>query len=170
MEDKKKKIRNEDTISVDSMNAEAMFRVDDLGSKTRNTYNGSFRVRCIMDPAKVMAAGRKMRQLLGPYGQSASDHEFNLAFALSQLEQRIITAPPWWDQSKTDVRGDGVADSNIIIGVLDLAIRAEELYNEEVAKSTEEIYNKLSEQIQEINKKKREEDKTLAEASKSKRK
>lgn len=147
---KTKKVRGEDSILTDTALGEASFKIEDLGAVTRMTYNGTFKVRVVLEPFRLLNSGRQLRALLGPYSNQAPDHELNLAFALSQLEQRIIEAPPWWDTNAVDVRGSGVKDRNIIMAVFDLATRAEEKYQKEVENETKAHYERLKTKLEEM--------------------
>lgn len=90
------------------------------------TYTGTFKFRCMLTPTQKIAAGREMRDILGPQMLLASENDSNVAFALTQLKYRIISAPPFW---KTGGAYDGdILDSNIIMEVLDASIDAEVAY------------------------------------------
>lgn len=94
------------------------------------TYTGTFRFRCYLTPTQQIAASREMREMLGPQMTMAPEHESFLAYALTQLKQRIISAPPFW--SSQSVPGD-LPDENVISLVLDAAIGAELKYKKQLA-------------------------------------
>ncbi len=107
------------------------------------TYIGSFRFRCYLDPIRELQAGREYRALLGDLGKQATEKEGNLAFALVQLKHRIIKAPPFWTSTEEESGMAGnIGDLNVIMLILDAAIRSENLYVEKMTKEKEEILNK----------------------------
>jgi hypothetical protein len=101
------------------------FKLADVGSRSRTTYEGMFRVKGGLSPFDELSAGRDMRALLGEHGVQALDHEANIAYALAQLRYRVIDAPSFWTEKSRDGFGGADLDSNIIIGVLNLAVEAE---------------------------------------------
>lgn len=101
------------------------------------TYVGLFKFRCFLTPLQTIAAGKEQRELLGTNMALATEHEAFLAYALTQLKQRIIQAPPFWASEGKSVNGD-LPDENIIEAVLDAAIRSELKYKDEKKKRKEE--------------------------------
>jgi hypothetical protein len=97
------------------------------------TYTGAFRFRCFLTPTQQIAANREYRELLGPQLTMAPEHETFLAYALTQLKYRILSAPPFWTSTlqTSSVAGD-VPDENIISAVLDAAIGAEIKYKKQL--------------------------------------
>jgi hypothetical protein len=93
------------------------------------TYVGVFKFKCYLTPLQAIAAGKEQRELLGSNMALATDHESFLAYALTQLKQRIIQAPPFWASASPNkaIEGD-LPDENIIEAVLDAAIRSELKY------------------------------------------
>ena len=100
-----------------------------LEGEIQGTYTGTFRFRCFLTPTQRLAAGREYRELLGNNPQLALPHEDNLAFSLSQLKYRILSAPPFWTSTiqQNSVAGD-LPDENIIDAVLDAAVASELKY------------------------------------------
>jgi hypothetical protein len=71
---------------------------------------------------------------MGPNPTFASEHESFLAYALTQLKYRIVSAPPFWvSQNPATLAGD-IADENIISAVLDAALGAEIKYKSQLKK------------------------------------
>lgn len=91
------------------------------------TYAGTFKFRCYLTPMQKIAANREMRELLGSHATMAPEHEANLAFALTQLKHRIVSAPPFWNSVTSGMAGD-LPDANVILAVLDAAYVAELKY------------------------------------------
>ncbi len=106
------------------------------------TYSGTFEFRCWLTPTQTLEAGREFRSLLGNLSAQATETESNISFALVQLKHRIIKAPPFWTSTlqHSSYAGD-LPDLNVIAAVLDAAIRAENLYKENVAKEREALLN-----------------------------
>jgi hypothetical protein len=122
------------------------------------TYVGVFKFRCYLTPLQSIAAGREQRELLGNNMALATEHESFLAYALTQLKQRIISAPPFWASASPNksIEGD-LPDENIIEAVLDAAIRSELKYKEEKKKKKEEALARSDSAIKAIEDKKQEE-------------
>jgi len=111
----------------------------DLGG----TYLGSFKFRCFLNPLQQLQAGREYRELLGSNPAFASDTELQLAFAISQLKQRVIKAPPFWTSSAQEAGVVGnIGDLNIIGAVLDAAMLAEEMYKKKIKEERDKILDK----------------------------
>jgi hypothetical protein len=103
-----------------------------LEGDIHGTYVGAFRFKCYLSPLQQIAADRERRELLGPQPFAASEHESFLAYALTQLKYRIISAPPFWaSQNPAELAGD-IADENIIGAVLDAALGAEMKYKSQL--------------------------------------
>jgi hypothetical protein len=97
-------------------------------------YAGAFRFKCYLSPLQQIAANREFREIMGPNPTFASEHESFLAYALTQLKYRIISAPPFWaSQNPATLSGD-LADENIISAVLDAALGAEIKYKSQLKK------------------------------------
>lgn len=125
MADKQKDLERTDII-IEGNTATWDIRID---GDINGTYMGSFRFKCFLSPTQKLAASREYRQLLGENPTLALTHEDNLAYALSQLKYRVISAPPFWTStaSQSGMAGD-VPDENVIMAVLDAAVGAELKY------------------------------------------
>jgi hypothetical protein len=97
----------------------------------QGTYFGQFRFRCFLTPSQRLAAGRDHRELIGPNPALVQEHDDNLAFSLSQLKYRIVSAPPFWNSN--GIGGD-IPDENVIDAVLEAAIAAEFKYLAQIKK------------------------------------
>lgn len=144
-----KKKEKANLVSINLEEATATFRISaELGAVTRQTYDGVFTVRTLLEPFRKLASGRTQRALLGSMAQHATDHEHNIAFALAELQQRVLSAPPWWDSMPDlEVRGSAVRDENIILMVLDSAIEAQAQYSKDLHKSSAEAIKALKKKI-----------------------
>ena len=114
-----------------------------LDGDINGTYVGTFRFKCFLSPTQKLAASREYRQLLGENPTLILKHEDNLAFALSQLKYRVISAPPFWTSTAqlSGMAGD-IPDENIIDAVLDAAIDAELKYVAHLQKKKTESIEK----------------------------
>ena len=111
--------------------------------EVQGTYTGTFQFRAFLDPIRQLQAGREYRELLGPNGGMAAEHEGQMAFCLTQLKHRIIKAPPFWTSTLQDSSMAGnIPDLNILLIILDASIRSENAYKEKVAKERELALNR----------------------------
>jgi hypothetical protein len=105
-----------------------------LEGDIHGTYVGAFRFKCYLSPLQQIASNREYREILGPNPSFASEHESFLAYALTQLKYRIVSAPPFWaSQNPASISGD-IADENIISAVLDAALGSEIKYKSQLKK------------------------------------
>lgn len=106
--------------------SEAKFDVNIVGNITKESYLGKFKVKCLLSPLEEIEADKIYRELLGNNFQLAEDRVKQKAFALAQLQVRVIEEPPFW---KHDIIGGGdIPDDNVLLDVLELAITAQEKY------------------------------------------
>lgn len=123
----------------------AKFMVNITGRHSKQTYLGTFRVKCLLSPLEEIAADKRYRDLLGQNSHLAQEHVRQQAFALSQLEQRVIEMPPFWENDI--IPGGHIKDDNVLLDVLDLAIEAQEKFIAAKAKELEERRNRLTNKI-----------------------
>lgn len=92
-------------------------------------YTGTFVFKCFLTPSEKLAAGRDYRELLGENAVLALRHEDNLAFVISQLKYRIISAPPFWSSSTglNGFQGD-LPDEKVLDIIFEAALSAEFKY------------------------------------------
>ena len=122
-----------------------------MESEYGGTYTGTFKFRCYLNPLQTLEAGREYRSLLGNMGHAATNLENNLAFALSQLKQRVISAPPFWTSTKESGIEGNIGDVAIILAVINAAERAELMFKENIQKERDALLDnaiKLGEEIQ----------------------
>ncbi len=115
------------------------------------TYIGQFRFRCFLTPMQQIAAGKEERDLLGVNLALANEHERFLAYALSQLKYRIISAPPFWNTSVGGLQGD-LPDENVIATILSAAIDSEALYKKQIKERKEAAIKRAKAASDEITK------------------
>jgi hypothetical protein len=106
--------------------AKHTFTINIVGKHTKNSYMGTFTVKCLLSPMEEIAADRRYRDLLGQNSHLAQEHIRQQAFGLAQLEQRIIEMPPFWENSV--LPGGHIEDPNVLMEILDVAILAQEEY------------------------------------------
>lgn len=115
---------------------EATFGLNIIGDKSNNSYMGNFRVKCVLSPLEEIAADRRYRDLLGSNSHLAQERVRQQAFALAELEQRIIECPPFWENEI--IGGGHIEDTNVILEVLDIAVEAQEQFMKEKKKELSE--------------------------------
>ena len=130
---------------MDIKGSEAVFSINLIGDRTNETYMGNFKVRCLLSPIQEIQADRTYRELLGTNSHLASEYVRQQAFALAQLEQRIIEAPPFWYNST--IGGGHIEDSNVLLDVLDKAIESQEKFYISKKKELEERQKRLTDMI-----------------------
>lgn len=109
----------------------------------QGTYAGEFIFRCYLSPSQQIAANREYREMLGVNPTMAGEHETFLAYALSQLKYRIISAPPFWTSTAqiNGFNGD-LPDEDIITQILDAAIHAQLKFKHEINKRKMDLIEK----------------------------
>ena len=115
----------------------ATWEINTVGS-IMGTYIGTFRFRCFLSPLQQIAAGREERELIGVNMSLAPEHEKFLAYALTQLKYRIISAPPFWASANVNNLQGDIPDEEIISVILSAAIDAEAKYKSDIRKRKEE--------------------------------
>ena len=122
-----------------------IFTVNDIGSVSKETFMGTFEVKCVLNPLDQIKADKLYRELLGAINPHlASVDVQNLVFALSQLKYRVQKSPAGWRHSEID---GGHLDANIVLNVLNQSIKCQVMYNEQANKRIEELQQKLTEQV-----------------------
>ena len=115
------------------------------------TYTGRFVFNCFLAPTDMLKAGRVYRSLLGEHAGMATTEEGHIAFALTQLKFRVVSAPPFWTSTLQDSEFSGnIGDLNIIGLVLDAAMEAEVAFKEKIVKEREALLErsiKVAEQL-----------------------
>ena len=125
--------------------SEAVFDINVLGDRTNQSYMGTFRVKCLLSPLEEIEADKIYRELLGPNSHLAQEHVRQQAFALAQLDQRLIEFPAFWENA---VLGGGhIKDRNVVMEVLDKAIQAQEQYVKGKEKELEQKQKRLAQMI-----------------------
>lgn len=115
------------------------------------TYHGVFKFKCYLTPTEVLSAGRDYRDLLGPSGNLAFTKEDNLAYTLSQLKHRVISAPPFWTSSLgvNGYAGD-IPDENVLDAIFDAAMTSQLKYLALLQNKKDEMIKKSKETAEKI--------------------
>jgi len=125
--------------------SKAFFDFSDVGARTNTTYMGEFFVKCVMSPLDRLDAARLYRELIGSINPHlASQDAKNYAFALSQLKQRALQSPDFYKNREID---GGHLDSNILIGIINMAIEAEEEYKKLQDEKTKNLQEMMAKRI-----------------------
>lgn len=125
--------------------SEAIFSINVIGDKTKETFMGEFTVKCIMSPMDLIKSDKLYRNLIGDNPHFANQDVREYAFVFSQLQFRIVKSPSWWELG--EINGQNVQDRNVLITIMNNALEAEELYIKEKTKQQEEMQNRLTESI-----------------------
>lgn len=107
------------------------------------TYLGTFKFRTFLTPAQALDADRDFRELLGPNANFAATNAENIAYALAQLKQRIIEAPPFWSTNAGRFGGSSVKDLGCLDLVLEAAVASEVKFRKEMTKRHEDSLKRL---------------------------
>lgn len=125
--------------------SKAYFDYHGVGKKTNDTYMGEFCVKTSLSPLDFLKADRLYRELIGSVNPHLATKEAqNFAFALSQLKYRIVEMPEFFKNKELD---GGHLDSNVLIEIVNLAIEAEEAYQEEQERKIKEMQDMLASRI-----------------------
>jgi hypothetical protein len=127
--------------------SEAEFTISVIGKQSGETFQGNFKVKCFLTPIDIVKADRLYRELLGSITPHLATTEAqNMCFALSQLKYRTLRSPAGWKNEEID---GGHLDMNIVIEVLNKAIKAQEMYQNESKKRLEKLQKQLTKEIKE---------------------
>ena len=123
----------------------ATFTVNIVGKHSKDSYMGTFKVKCLLSPLEDIAADKRYRDLLGANSHLAQEHIRQQAFALAQLEQRVIEMPPFWEND--NLPGGHIKDANVLLHVLDQAVEAQEKYIQNKEEELKERQKRLTKAI-----------------------
>lgn len=123
----------------------ASFSINLIGNINRQTYMGNFKVKCILSPLEFIKSDKLYRELLGNDSANAHSKARANAFALAQLQYRVIESPPFWENR--EIGGGHVEDDNVLSEVIELAIQAEEKYRNSKIEESKRLQEILSNKI-----------------------
>ena len=136
----------------------AVFTIQEEG-EVQGSYRGTFILKCYLNPMETLSAGRLFRDYLGPNGELASENDRFLAFALAQLQKRVIKGPPWWQVEGTQ---GNIPDTNILSITLDRAITAEAAFKARLKQKKDAALQQAQEALLAIQKKQAEDRKPIS--------
>ena len=94
-----------------------------------------------------LAVGRERRQLLGEFEALASELERYIAYSLSELKYRIITAPVFWNDDKMN---GNIPEEQLLFNVLDAALYAQGMYSQTKNEEKDALVNSALKQAEKI--------------------
>lgn len=112
------------------------------------TYQGVFQFRTVLSPMQQIEADRDYRELIGSNYQIIGTHVDNLAYILSQLRQRVIKHPPFWDDGLSRFKGSHIRDEEVVLAVYEAAVLAETKFRKELKEKHKVAIEKLKAAIE----------------------
>jgi outer membrane scaffolding protein for murein synthesis (MipA/OmpV family) len=112
------------------------------------TYQGVFQFRTVLSPIQQIEADRDYRELLGTNATLVSTHVDNLAYSLSQLRQRVIKAPPFWDDGASRFKGSHIRDEEVIQAVYEAAVISETKFRAQIKEKHKASIERLKASIE----------------------
>lgn len=137
---------DENDISIDAQGV-ATWEMNTT-APINGTYQGVFKLRTGITPMQEIEADRDYRELLGKNTELISSHIENLAYALTQLKQRVISGPPFWFDGISKFPGSQVRDKEIIEKVFEASVVAETKYRKMLQEKHKLSVEKLAKAIE----------------------
>ena len=129
-------------MKIKDNNAE--FKIEVIGEQTAQTYLGEFKTKCILSIGDEIEADKAYRNLLGENLIYATQEIKELAFALAQLQVRVVESPFFWNELK---QGSQCEDRNLILEVLNKSIEGQAKFLEEKQQIINEKKSKLTKML-----------------------
>jgi len=101
------------------------------GERTKQTFDGTFTVRCLLTNAEIIEVGLRIDQY-NKGSQTVPPGVALLNRALAELDVRIMKSPSWWKESDG---GRNLLDTNVIYEVFSKSLEAEKIYDERIAEA-----------------------------------
>jgi len=146
--DKNSKIQPED-VRVNLDDGTAYYNLTHTG-KIGGLYVGAFRFHCSLTPLQYLEADRDYRNLLGENASLATTHADNIAYALAQLKQRVLEAPPFWNSAGGRFGGGHIKDHDLIDLLLEAAVQAEMNYRKALEERHADALKRLQAQVEKM--------------------
>lgn len=131
--------------TIDYYTGTAEFFVNIEAAANKQTYQGQFKVKCVLSPLEYIQSDATYRELLGKTNpQFATEYVAQLAYALAQLKYRLMDSPSWYKNEVNGIDGSNV-DDKILLHIFEKAIQCEEDYRkgmEERSKQAKERVKK----------------------------
>lgn len=113
------------------------------------TYQGLFTFRTVLSPMHLIEADRDYRDLLGKNAEFAATHVENLAYTLTQLNQRIIKYPPFWNDGVAKFPGSHIRDLEVIQAVYEASVVAETKFRAQLKEKHKASIERIKEALEE---------------------
>ncbi|HLD91728.1 MAG TPA: hypothetical protein VI911_12075 [Patescibacteria group bacterium] len=123
----------------------ATFYINVVGENSKETYLGTFTVKCFLSPLEFVKADKLYRDLLGPDLQNAHSVARSTSFAFAQLQQRVIKCPPFWENK--EIGGGHIKDNNVLSEVLELSFMAQDEFVKSKEREVEDMQKSLTDSI-----------------------
>lgn len=123
------------------------WEIDILG-KIGGAYKGLFKFRTVLSPIQLIEADRDYRELLGKNAEFAETHVENMAYTLTQLKHRILSAPPFWNDGSR-FPGGHIRDDEIISAVYEAAVISEKKFRDLLTQKHKSSIERLKKVIEE---------------------
>lgn len=136
----------EDDIRIDP-DGNGLWEIN-LTGKIGGTYQGLFKFRSVLSPIQQISADREYRELLGKNAELVSTHIENYAVILTQLKQRIIEAPPFWNDGASAFPGSHIRDDEVLDAVFRASVMAETKYRKQLTEKHKQSIERLKAAIQ----------------------
>lgn len=121
---------------------EHTFPVKIIGSKTKKVYEGTFKVKCLLNLDEQIQRDLAFdSDTRGSMTLLAESRLF--ARAISELEARVIDAPSWYKDARG---GRELLDKNVVLELANLALDAEGVYDTRIADASKAAEAELEKQ------------------------
>jgi hypothetical protein len=142
---------SDDEVSVELDKGIASYELV-MSGQILGTYTGKFSFRCAVTPMQFLEADRDYRELLGRNGELASTHADSIAYSLAHLRQRIVEAPPFWNEFGSKFGGAHIKDHEVVDRILKVSVVAENKYRKLLNDKHSAAINKLKAHVDKIKK------------------
>ena len=110
------------------------FNVNIVGSTTGQEYIGVWKVKPVLNAAEQILRDSIMRDLLGPNSKESSNRATSQAFLVAEIRVRTIEAPTFWQESNFGLL---FLDEEVTATVYDQIQEIEKKWREEIKKKGE---------------------------------
>jgi hypothetical protein len=131
-------------ISVNSETGRATIEIMNfVGSKTMNTYMGTFECRCLLPAGEYVKSNRDFVSMVGV---SPDNDATRIAYALIQLKYRLIKKAPFWISEGDIMDGSHIEDYNLIMHLHKACMEAEKTYKDMMKDQFDKNKDRLAKQ------------------------
>lgn len=114
---------------------EHTFTVSILGERTRQKYDGSFTVKCVLTNRELIEVGLRTDAYNNGSKSIATSGIGIMNRAIAHMEIATIKSPSWWRDSDG---GRELLDLNVLYEVYNKALEAEKVYDERITKAADD--------------------------------